>query len=195
MAATSAVLIANRALQKLGSSRIEAIGEDTPNGRTMETAYDFVRLWLLRKYSWNFAIARASIAADAAKTEFGDLNRYLKPNDFLRLLRNNEPSSLYNDERHDWQIEGKYIVTRDGSPLQFRYIRDVQDPALFDPAFAAAFVALLAYETNEEVTGSNTKKDHLKDDFVQAIAEARQMNSFENDAEITAEDEWLIVRR
>lgn len=190
--AASEVSIANRALQKLGEGRIESFDEDSPNARSIVTAYEPVRDRLQRQYDWNFCIGRASIAADATKTKWGDLNRYQKPNDFQRLLRNKETSA--EDIRHDWQIEGNFIVTSDGAPLQFRYIKKVTDPALFDPLFSELLSTVLAMEICLEVTGSNTRKVELKDDITTIIREARIANALENDADVPLEDDWLLAR-
>ncbi len=190
--ATSEVSLVNRALQKLGESGIEALDEDSPNARSMNTAYAPLRDKLQRIYTWNFCKARASIAAQTEQTAYGTLNRYQKPNDFLRLMRNKESSE--QDVRHDWTIEGDYIVTEDSSPLQFRYIAKVTDTALFDPSFDEALATLIAKETCLDVTGSNKRKNDLVMDFKEEIASARQVNALENDSQIPLEDDWLLAR-
>jgi len=191
--ATSEVSIANRALQKMGESGIESLTEDSPNARSMNTAYTPLRDKLQRQYTWNFCKARASIAASSEQTTYGELNRFQKPNDFLRLLRNKESSA--QDVRHDWTIEGDYIVTADAAPLQFRYIAKVTNTALFDAIFDEALATLIASETCLDVTGSNKRKNDLVLDLRGVIASARQTNAIENDSSIPLEDDWLIAMR
>src|SRR5262245_52196167 len=100
--AVSEVSIANLALQKQGaSSKIEALDQDSANARSIATAYESVRNALLRRYQWSFAIKRASIAADATLTTWGELNRFPLPDDFARLIRDDETGV-----RTDWRIEG-----------------------------------------------------------------------------------------
>src|SRR3954470_7295005 len=110
--ALSKVAIANGALQKLGAKRIESLDQNTPNARSMSAAYDSARRALLRKYTWGFAKRRASIAADGSQTAWGEHNRYTVPNDYLRMIRDDE-SGL----NVDWQIEsaddGVFIITDD----------------------------------------------------------------------------------
>jgi hypothetical protein len=186
MAAVSAVSIANRALQKLSATRITSLTQDHKNARSCNVAYDPVRRALLRLYSWSFAVKRFSIAADATLTVYGELNRYQVPNDFIALLR---PT----DERVDWGIEDGFIVTGDASPLQSRYIYDVTDPARFDAFFVEAFASKLAYEICEDVTGATTKRQVLKEDLKEVIADARQANSFELDAVVPLEDDFILA--
>jgi len=192
--ATSEVAISNRALQKLGASRIESFDQDHPNARSASTAYEPCRDRLLRKYAWNFAVKRASVAADATETTWGGLNRFQKPNDFMRLLRNKEIGSSNQDVRHDWQIEGNYIITADGAPLQFRYVAKIEDTSQFDPLFDELLATVMAYEMCEEVTGSKSQRDDLWDDMKDILLEARQANAYENDADIPPEDDWLLAR-
>ena len=172
MAAVSDVTIANRAIQRLGSSgRISALSQNSNNAKAIVAAYDVTRRRVLRSYAWTFAKARASVAADAAQTAWGALNRYIKPIDFLRLLR---PT----DQRVDWEIEGQYIVTSDSSPLQFTYIFDETNPANFDPMFVEAFSCVLAYECCEEIAGSTVEM--LSPDEPDSWARAMEMQVSEN---------------
>lgn len=193
-AGDSKVSIANRALQLLGAGTIESLDQDDPNARTMNRAYDPVRRALLREYVWNFSIGRASIAASSTKTEYEDLNRFLLPNDYLRLLR--QEFSVPNDSRRpDWQIEGSYIVTADASPLKIRYVKDEENPVAFDASFSELLAARLAMETNQEVTGSENINRRAERAESRALAFARQANAFENEGDIPFENEWIEARR
>ena len=189
----SEVSIANRALQKLGEGSIEALDQNHPNARSMNLAYAPVRDRLQRVYSWNFCKARASIAADSVKTLFNGLNRFEKPNNFLRLLRTKEIDGL--DIRHDWQIEGNYVVTAESAPLEFRYLAKVTDTAIFDPLFAELLATVIAKETCLQVTGSNVREGNLSDDIKIILAEARLVNAYENDSEVPLEDDWVLAMR
>jgi hypothetical protein len=189
--ATSKVAIANGALQRLGvAKRLESLTQDHPNARSLNSAFEPTRDALLRKYPWSFAIARASIAADADGPEWGDWDRYTKPNDFLRLLRDNE-----SGQSVDWKLEGDYILSADSSPLEIRYIARVEDPNKYDSTFIEALECALAAKCCKEITGSNDLRDRIVSDYDDAIAEARSNNAFEKDSEDAPEDEWLSARR
>lgn len=192
--AISEVSIANRALQKLGVQKISSLTQDSPNARSVSTAYEPVRDSLMRKYRWNFCIKRASVAADSAQDTYEGLNRYRLPNDFARLLRD-QKSSVFVESYKDWQIENGFILTSTGAPLQFRYLARVTDPALFDAEFAELLSAKIALEIVHDVTGSNAKKQDLRVDYREALADARAANSFENPPAQAPEDEWLAIMR
>jgi hypothetical protein len=184
----SNVSLANRAIQILGSSgTIESLTEDSANARTMNRVLEPRRRALLRKFRWGFAIKRKSQAADGDQTDFGGLNRFATPNDHLRLLRDVD----HPDYRKDWRIEGRFIVTSESSPLQFRYIADITDPTLWDALFFEALAHDMAHETCHEVTGSSTKKTDIKDDLDRILAEAKQIGSIEEDPTEPLTDDWV----
>ncbi len=186
----SDVSIANRALQKLGAKRISSLTQDHPNARSMNAAFERVRRAELRRYPWSFAISRASIAADGDDSLWGDWNRYSLPNDFIRLIRDDETGSHV-----DWKIEGLYILTADASPLEIRYIADVEDPNTFDALFVEVFASRLAMECCKEISDSTVDKESLKDDYKAEIAEAKKVGAIEKEAQEFPEDEWLSARR
>ena len=188
--ATSKVTVANLTLQKLGSTtRLASLTQDHPNARTINAAFDSVRDWVLRKYDWGFAIKRASIAADSDQTEWGDWDRYPLPDDFIRLIRDNETNMA-----PDWRIEGQFIVSADSSPLEIRYIARIEDPNVWDSLFTEAFAAKLAHQTCKEVTGSTTQQNLCKEDFDDAIAQAKLVGAIEKPAQEFPEDDWIVVR-
>lgn len=187
--ATSKVAIANGALQRLGAGRISALSQDHPNARTMNAAYERVLRAELRRYDWSFAIHRASIAADGDQTEWGGWNRYTLPNDFIRLIRDDETG-----QHTDWRIEGLYVVTADESPLEIRYIRFIDDPNYYDPLFIEAFECKLAFVACKDVTGSTELKESLDRDYKDAIAEAKKFGAIEKPAAEFPDDSWINSR-
>lgn len=188
--ATSKVAIANRALQKLGAERISSLSQDHPNARSINATYDLTRDAELRRYRWGFAISRASIAADADETLWGEHNKFALPNDYITLIRDDETG-----QHVDWRIEGLFIVTDDAAPLKIRYIARIDDPNYYDAGFIEAFACALALETCEEITGSTTKKDSILNDYQIAIKEAQNSGAIEKPAQEFPEDGWLAARR
>jgi hypothetical protein len=186
---TSNVSIANGALQRLGASRIESLTQDKPNARSMNAAFARVRDSLIRQYDWAFAIKRESIAADGTAPTWGDYNRYAVPNDYLRVLRDDETGVNV-----DWKLEGGFIVTKDAAPLEIRYIARIEDPNLFDALFVEVFELKLAVATCKEITGSNSQKADLYNELGNALAEARKWGSIEKGPKEANEDEWLLAR-
>lgn len=193
--ATSKVAIVNGALQRLGvSQKLESLTQNHPNARTMNLAFEPVRKALLRKYDWGFAIRRDSIAADGNQTAWGEHNRYVLPNDYIRLIRDDESGFEV-----DWKIEstedvGVYIVTDDESPLKIRYLADVEDPNFYDALFIEALECALAIKTCKEITGSTSAKESAKEDFDTAIAEAKKSGAIEKEAQESPQDSWITAR-
>jgi len=185
----SAVGIANRALQKLGSRRISALTQDHPNARSMNAAYERVRDAELRRYDWSFAIKRASVAADAADPVWGDWYRYSLPNDFIGLIRDDETNIGV-----DWKIEGLYILSKDASPLEFRYVARITDPNFYDALFIESFACRLALECVKEIADSASDKESLKDDYDKSIAEAKRRGAIEKGSQEFPEDTWITAR-
>lgn len=186
--ALSDVMIANEALSMLGEPRITVLTQDVPRAKALNEVFVSVRESCLRRYPWSFAIARASVAADGDPTEWGVLNRYRKPSDFLRLIRDDETG-----RRNDWAIEGLFIVTRDAAPLEFKYIRKVTDPQEFDSLFDEYFAVALAVRTCKAITGSNGQLADLRQEMKRVVAEARQVNAFEKDAQVSLDDDWVLA--
>ena len=188
---SSVVEICNRALQKLGAKRIVSLTEDTVNARHCNVAYVPVLRSELRAHSWNCAIKRVSIAADATEPIFGKANYFTLPSDFLRLIEQ-DPSELRNDL--DWQIEGKKIVTNDDAPLEVRYIYEITDPNEIDASLAEALSAKLAVEMCEVITQSNSKKSSLIEEYDAAIKMAKRVNAIESIAAEPPMDTWESIR-
>lgn len=187
----SVVEICNRALQKLGAKRIVSLTDDSTNARACNVAYEAVRDAELRSHPWNFAVKRASLAADSVSPAFGPAYAYTLPSDYLGLRENDEAN---NSLDNDWEIEGLKILTDDTAPLDIRYTYRVTDPNIMDPLFREALATSMAIELCEEITQSNTKKTELKDDYQQIIRKARRANAIERRAQVPPEDTWVTVR-
>lgn len=187
----SEVGIANRALQKLGASRITSLADASVSGRAANACYETLRDETLRKHPWNFAIARAALAADATAPSWGRANAFELPSDFLRLLPSYPEDNV---NTLDWQIEGRKIYTDESAPLYIRYIARITDPNTMDIQFRELLATRMAIEMCEEVTQSNTKKAALRDEVKEIIAEAKRTNAIENVSAATPEDTWLTAR-
>jgi hypothetical protein len=188
----SEVEICNRALQKLGAQRITSLTENSRNARECNAAYSVIRDAELRAHPWSFARARAALAADGTAPAFGYSYQYQLPADFLRMIEDNDRSR--RTQLADRQIEGGYVLTDQGGPLQLVYIRAVTDPNLFDPMFAEAFSTRLALELVEKITESSTKKESLREDYKTAIRAAKRANAIERPDLEPEEDDWVTVR-
>ncbi len=187
----SEVEICNRALQKLGAKRITSLTQDSPNARACNLAYEVVRDRALESHPWNFAIARAELAAAGSAPAWGRANSFLLPADFL-CLRPDYPED--QTLAKDWIIEAGSIYSDDSDPIYIRYTYRVTDPVQMPTLFREYLSTLLALELCEELTQSNTKKESLKTDVKMALADARRSNAFQNVSAIPPEDPWITCR-
>lgn len=204
---TSQISICNRALQILGYQPITSINDGSRGARAMLRAYQPVLLRLLRSKFWNFSIVRAQLVAAAVKPAFGPANYYPLPPDFLMLA---PPDQKYGvayggfisgpPNVNDYQIEqmpgtsGSAIVSDQASPINIRYVSQNIPEGLFDSCFAEAFSALLAIETCEELTQSNSKLQSAGQIYKDAIDDAKQRNAFEQRPMNPPIDSWITQR-
>lgn len=185
--AQSVVDTCNSALQRVGASSILSISDNSPEARACAIAYDSNRRDELRKHSWNFAIKRAVLAPDTTAPAYDYTYAFTLPTDCLRVLRP-ATTSL------DWRIEGRKILTNDGSTLYLRYLADIDDCSQWDPSFYNVMAASLAVDICEKLTQSNTKKQQLIIDYKESVADARKVDAFETGPEDAADDTWWVAR-
>jgi hypothetical protein len=183
----SKTAIANRALSKLGETRVSNVDIDnTKPAKVIRFMYDIVRDAMLAAYPWNFAIKRVQIAADASAPAWGYSKQYTLPVDFLSLLEiKGNP---------EYRIESGKILTNEGAPIYIRYIAQITDTGLFDALFVEAFATRMAYEGCEEITQSNTKKDLLARDLQGILKEAYANNAIQGQPQALEADTWLLSR-
>ncbi len=111
------------------------------------------------------------------------------PNDYLSLIRDDETGQAV-----DWKIEGLFILSTDGSPLEIRYIARIEDANYYDSLFVEAFACKLALQTCNEITQSGAKKASIGEEYKFAIAEAKRIGAIEKEAQKFPEDDWINAR-
>jgi len=179
--------IANRALSKVGDTRVSNIETDgSERALVINEMYEQVRDALLQSYPWNFAIKRTNLALDGTSPNWGWANRYQLPSDCLALLDIKTSP--------DYRVEGGYILTDNGAPLYIRYIKSVTSEGEFDAMFTEAFAAELAVESSERLSQSNTKKQILIAERDEIIKRAFANDAIADPPQSLPDDEWLLSR-
>ena len=184
---SSIVDICNRALDKLGEAPITSLADDTKPARACNRAFEPLRDAVLRDHPWNFAMARAALAASTTAPAWGYAAQYTLPVDCLRVVT--------VDTTWPWTVEGGAILTDAGAPLYIRYVRRQTDASQFDPLFAEALAARLAVELCEGLTQSNTKREAATRSHREIMARARAIDGREASAETIADTAWFDARR
>lgn len=196
----SDVDLVNRALTKIGAQRITSLSDDIEAARTAASLFDIVRDAELRARNWNFAMARASLAALLTTPAWGFDLEYQLPSDCLRVVQVDEylhGNSLTNYREVSeaaYQIEGRKILTNLAAPLPIRYVSRVTDTGTWDSAFAEAFACRLAAEMAERLTASLPKRDAAWSEYMRAVKEAARGDSIENPPEPLPDNSWITAR-
>jgi hypothetical protein len=152
-AQASQTRIVNRALTMLGSAqRISSISDPSGPAVTALALFDDARDATLVDHPWNFAIRRASLAADAKPPEFGWDYAFTLPSDCLRWL----PPSRDGGHWFRGEQEGNALLADTPGPLPIRYIARIEDVAAWSAGFTEALAWKLATEMEEAITGQRS---------------------------------------
>lgn len=185
--------VMNMALDYLRQQNITAVTDDTAEAKWLGRNYAVVRDGLLRAHPWNFAIKRASIAADATNPSFGWDYAYTPPSDWLKILpltylgqRNGQPIP--------YEMEGNKILTNWEAPLLVRYVARVTDEGAWDVLFADALAVTLAYRMAHWMTGKQSLMQALGAQLQQTLAVARLNDALEGTPEAIYDDEIISAR-
>lgn len=191
MAVPSVVGICNRALQKLGVSRITALTDDSNNARACDACYEPLRDALLREFTWGFAIKRATLAASSTSPEWGRARAFPLPSDYVALAPDYEEDATL---ARDYLIENGQIISDWTDPLYLRYVSQVTDPRKMDALFRELLAHDMAIEMCDELTQSLKRKDALIRDRDALAAKAKKAQSKERPAVVSPDSSWITSR-
>jgi hypothetical protein len=196
---SSQVDIANRALTKLGESRITSLEDNTNNARVINSMFTIVRDAELRAHLWRFAIARASLPALSEAPAWGYAYQYQLPSDCLRLIGLDAYVALGMGDyitRTDslYALEGNKVLTDLNAPLNIRYVKIEEDTNQYTSDFAEAFACRLAAECAETLTNSTSKRQLAWQEYKEAISLALKSNSLELPSQSRYDDSWILSR-
>lgn len=182
--------ISNRALQRLGASRITSLEENSPNARACLAAFYHVLDAMIEEHNFSFSFTRVEVAADADAPAFGRARSFSLPADCIAIL---PPYPEENLNDRDWIVEGRKIYTDDTDPLYLRYKRR---PGVDEmtPLFREAFAMKLAEALCEEITQSNTKKQDITNDALLALIKAKRADARSKVSGEPPEDSLITVR-
>lgn len=165
--------IINLALGKLGQSLLSE--EDTSDDKYnfINAIYDHYKYLVEASHAWKFCMKRAAIAVDETAPAFGFTYRYALPDDFLRLIRLNDALAENTDL---YSIEGAYILTDMGTPLNIIYLAENDDESSYPSYFDEMLACRIAYESCEHFKQEANKKQVLMQEYGYNLKEARHCN-------------------
>ena len=170
---TSAVDIANSALNNIGASTINSLTEDSVAARIVNQRYVFVRDAVFRSHSWNCLIRRASLAQNSTAPTWGYTYAFNLPTDpyCLRVLRL-EKLDL------DYKVEGRTIVSNEQT-MKIKFIARVTDPNEYDTLLVESIAARLAADICYGITNSNALVANMVSLYESKLKEARFVDATE----------------
>ncbi|MCR9239691.1 MAG: hypothetical protein NXI17_23720 [Alphaproteobacteria bacterium] len=183
----------NLALDMLHEAPVSAVDEDTS-----------VRLWFtrnfaqtrdseLRKFPWNFALERASIAASVDTPAWHWSYKYELPGDCLRMMPLRQAGAL-NGTLIPYELEGDAILTNATAPLKLRYIKRVETVGLWDALFVDVLAAKLASKMAHWITGKGSFAQLAEQSYQQTLRQARQIDALEQHQENLDQNNVILVR-
>ena len=185
----STIEIWKNALARVGASvRDIALDGKSEEVRQCQIAWPIARISSLAAIPWNFARARAVLAPMPDAPLWGFTYQYPLPSDCHRVL------TVKDQNLYPWKVEGGNILSDNGPALYITYLKDVTDPALFDPLFAEYVTLQLATRLATPLSSSTQKKESIKSDLAEMTAIASAVNGYESSAEDFVESDVLLAR-
>lgn len=190
------VTVANLALSKLGEDdQLRDPDQDSHAARSVRAVWTPVRRAVLRKGNFNFAMARAELAAQAPtalgyRSPYPYTNRFPVPADFVRLVEVLDPAEI----REHYNFERKAILANTDGPVFVRYVGDVEDVGDWDDLFVEAFAARLAYQIADRITGDRGRKADCWNEWRDAIGKAGGVDAKEDPPIDAYDSSWVTAR-
>jgi hypothetical protein len=167
--------IANLALSWLGQNQINSFSDNQNEAIVMNANYALSRDKALNDAAWTFALRRQTLAPIVDAPVFGAGNKFLIPNDVLRVHRvyrssNTNQSDQFTNAR--WTREGQYIFSNEQT-LWCHFIVRVTDTNLFSASFVHALAARLAADTALTFTENIKLQETMELRYIAKLAEAK----------------------
>ncbi len=158
--------ICNRALGRLGESRILDITDEGAPGRACQLHFAATRDEVLRSHRWNFATSRVALSRLSEAPAFGWTYQYSLPSDFIRALEVNGTEDGLGDP---WTIEGGNLLTNDET-VNLLYVRREENVSKWDALFQEALSIKLAMKLGPVLRGSSSGVGDLGDEYLRVTA-------------------------
>jgi hypothetical protein len=185
--------ICNRALDILKEAPISSIDDNRPIAMWLKRNFYVTRDALLAVAEWNFALTRASIAADEDEPAFGWDYSFTIPSDCIRLLPLTYEGRI-EGINIPHEIEGGKILTNESGPLKARYVSRTEDYASYPATFQEALSARLAGKMAHWLTGKSSFVQIAKSIYADAMNEAWLHDATQGTVPRGDSDEWVSLR-
>jgi hypothetical protein len=195
---TSKTDIINLALANLGQDTITSSDQETATARTANLMYDFVRRNLLRAHDWAFALRTADLAQSETASPFDNKPYvYAQPADCVfikKIIYDGVPQKVTLLHQLFTNSNNEKLIACPFEATSVLYVRDEENPTLFDPAFVACFALLLAAELAVPLTGDTNLAQLMLGKYQSKLDEARISNKVEQLEKGTQDSVFLEAR-
>ena len=199
--ATTEIDVINRALVKLGASKITSLTDNGKSERVMSNIVDIVRDRFLRDNPWNPAIERVQLAVNTVAPEWGWASAYDLPSDFIKLLNvesSTQTVSVYGASNNtpqniEYKLEGGQILCDETDALNIRYVSRLTDMTRYDPTMIEALATLYAAEACMSLREDSGLRDQLMREYEHILFEAKRNDGLDDDMYDFPTDDWIIA--
>lgn len=177
----SQIDIFNMALTtKLGLRAISSLSENTESARNCSRVWDFCLEYVLRSHNWNFAKKQSELILMPEKLINWDY-LYSYPINCLYIRRIFNEKTIQkngNEEFEEVIIDGNHkVIATNMENAYIEYTTKINDYSLFDPMFTECLVCFLAYQLATPLTGNNSLKQSLQQEYALKIEQSKLTNS------------------
>ena len=180
------VQIANLALSWMGQNQINSFTDNQNEAIIMNANYALARDKVLNDAAWTFALKRETLSPIVDAPVFGAGNKFLIPNNVLRVYRvyrasNTAQADLFTSAK--WVREGQYIISN-ADVLWAHFIMRVTDSALFPPSFVHALAARMAADTAIVFTENIKLEEKMEAKYEAKLSEAMYADGSQGRTEV-----------
>lgn len=183
----------NMALDMLHEAPVSSPSEDTSVRLWFSRNFGQTRDSEMRKFAWNFALARVQLAANVEVPAWRWRYRYELPGDCLRMMALRQDGAL-NGALIQYELEGDAILTDAPAPLKLRYIKRVTTTGLWDALFVDVVAAKLAAKMAHWLTGKSSYVQIAEQIYQQTLRDARRIDALEQFQEDLDQNNVIMVR-
>lgn len=170
------VSIANLALSKIGETdRLNTPDDDKHTARSIAAVWSLARQAAIRDHSWNFAMRRKGLTAEALdEAPYPWARSFPLPSESLRLIE------VLGFNKREYQLEGGSVLSNSLGPVYIRYLIDEPESAKWDPLFAEAFACKLALLVGKTIAGESFNEGDAQQEYKRALSAAKRRDGLEN---------------
>lgn len=185
----SEVDLINDALSQIGAAPITALDDGSVAANHAKRFYPSLRDAAIRAHHWNFAMARATLAASATPPPFEFTYAYPLPSDWLKIVQYNGKTNTT-----EYRVEGRDVLTDDAT-VQIVYLRRITNPDVWDALFYQMMSTWLASKFANAIAKDTKKAESLLNQALSVLLPfATAIDGQEGSVEPMTVDDLLTVR-